>query len=107
MGFSLGRLAPEILPTKAVAGWAWPRDTGLGRDMDQGVILPRGHSCWSHSAGEVTLVGVRYRSHLVEVRGQSVSLVVILAEVRWSGSHLNANGATLAQVCLCGVTDLG
>lgn len=76
-------------------------------DMDQGVILPRGHSRSSQSAGEVTPAWVTYKSYLVGVRDQSVSLVVILAEVRWSGSHLNASGATLTQVCLCGVTDLG
>lgn len=34
-------------PLRLWLEWAWPRDTGLGRDMGQGVILPRG-----------TLVGV-------------------------------------------------
>lgn len=64
---------------------------------------------------EGTLVGVGQLGRspwLASVIGviwqrSGVSLVVMLAEVRWSGSHLNASGATLAQACLCGVTDLG
>lgn len=36
------------------------------------------------------------------VWAQSVSLVVILVKVRWSGGHLDDDGATLAQVYLSG-----
>ena len=73
----------------------------------------RGYSGWEWSAGEITLAGDRCRtSILTEVRGhsghgqlvwgQSVSLVVILVEVRWSRGHLEDDGATLAQVYLSG-----
>lgn len=73
----------------------------------------RGYSGWDWSAGEMTLAWDRCRtSVLTEVRGhsghgqlvwaQSVSLVVILVKVRWSGGHLNDDGATLAQVYLSG-----
>lgn len=46
-----------------------------------------------------------HSGHGTLVWGQSVSLVVILAEVRWSSVHLDDDGATQAQVCL-GLTDL-
>lgn len=57
-------------PLRLWLEWAWPRDTKLGMDMDwgQGVILHRGHSRLSQSAGEVTLAGVSYRSYVTEVR---------------------------------------
>lgn len=107
MGFSLGSLAPEILPAKG-CGWNGPgpdiQDWGWAWTRERKSFCLRGHSGWSQSAEEVTLALVSYRSYLAEVKGQSVSLVVILAEVRWPDSYLDDSGDTLVQVCVESLT---
>ena len=82
-------------------------DTGQG----EGVILPQGVP-WMESAGDIILAGVHYLAEVVGhsghgqlVWGQSVSLVVILAEVRWSGSQLGDSGPLwLGSTCAGSLT---
>lgn len=104
-------------PLKAVTGMglAQKHRAGDGHGSGSGnhSASGRGYSGWEWSAGEITLAWDRCRtSVLTEVRGhsghgqlvwaQSVSLVVILVKVRWSGGHLDDDGAILAQVYLSG-----